>query len=128
MHLKNESILIDVLPKLERYLQWNLDNRRHPNRYLMYFADACEAGMDNEQTYCPGEGEWCCASHHYAIDFTATMAFECEYLARIAHAAGTPPLQPSGTAQRLCWWQPWTNICGTRTGECTWIWISMARC
>jgi hypothetical protein len=47
-------ILSELFPHLEKYISWDLKNRRDaggPYRHLLYWHGAYEAGMDHEQTF-----------------------------------------------------------------------------
>jgi len=89
-----EEVLRELFPRLEAYITFNLDNRRDSNgtyKNLLFWHGAYEAGMDHEQTFCPGKaGDLIkdCRSDHYAVDFTAYMIWECQALSDIATVIG----------------------------------------
>ena len=90
----SKAVLQELFPHLEAYISYNLQNRRDSNgtyRNLLFWHDAYEAGMDHEQTFCPGKpGDLMkgCRADHYAVDFTAYIIWECEALRDIATELG----------------------------------------
>ena len=89
-----KAVLVELFPHIERYVQWDLDNRRDKHgayQHLLFWKGAYEAGMDHEQTFCPGKaGDLIkgCRSDHYAVDFTSYIIWECEALADMAAELG----------------------------------------
>ena len=83
-----------VFPKLERYIEWDRSNRQGPPgnniTYLLWWGDAGSAGMDHEQTFCPGNTYWTggCTADHYAVDFAAYIIYEAQALAKMATVLG----------------------------------------
>ena len=58
---------------------------------LLAWHGAYEAGMDHEQTFCPGKaGDRIkgCRSDHWAVDITSYIIWECEALAEMATVLG----------------------------------------
>eukprot|EP00929_Paragymnodinium_shiwhaense_P112120 TRINITY_DN80375_c0_g1_i1.p1 TRINITY_DN80375_c0_g1~~TRINITY_DN80375_c0_g1_i1.p1 ORF type:complete len:1176 (+),score=130.90 TRINITY_DN80375_c0_g1_i1:88-3615(+) len=74
---------------LERYLNYNLNKfRLNTSLNLMRWENACQAGMDHEQTFCPTLPGECCKADHYSIDFTAYMIAEMQAMAKMASLLG----------------------------------------
>ena len=113
-----KQILSELFPHLEKYIEWDLKNRRDasgPYRHLLFWHGAYEAGMDHEQTFCPGKrGDLIqgCRSDHYAVDFTSYIIWECEALAQIATELGL--------SDRAAYWN--TTAAATTDALLTHLW------
>ena len=97
----NRTFLASAFPSLERYIDWDLNNRRGPvngtAQFLLAWDNAGEAGMDHEQNFCPGDTYWRgeCGPHHhgsaylhYGLDFANYIVYESQALAKMATELG----------------------------------------
>jgi len=113
----NKTFLASAFPWLERYIEWDLLNRRGPTngtaKYLLRWNNAGEAGMDHEQNFCPGDTYWRdgrnlknCPSSHYGLDFANYIVYECQALAKMA--------KELDQSERVAYW---TNLAANVTSE-----------
>merc|ERR1712039_460619 len=59
-------------------------------KYLGGWAAAGDAGMDHEQTFCPGHTWWThqCRFDHFAVDYANYIIYECQALSKLAEILG----------------------------------------
>ena len=89
----NKTILKEFFSPLEKYIQYQITykSRIIENKHtLMYWDNACEAGMDHEQVFCKSDTDVCCKSTHYSVDYQVYIISEAQFLGNIARELEKP--------------------------------------